>query len=57
MYITTLNCKKATRQFLAAMRAKANNQLRPQGLAAAPNTAVLAQADLDRQTVLNLLRD
>ena len=46
-----------TRQFMAAMCASANSQLLAQGLAAAPNTAVLAQANLDLQTVLDLLRD
>lgn len=48
---------EATRQFLGAMIAKANSQLLAQGVAAAPQMAVMAQANLDLQTVLDLLRD
>lgn len=47
---------EATRQFCVAMCAKANSQLSAQGFAASPQTAVLAQANLDLQTVLDLLR-
>jgi hypothetical protein len=46
-----------TRQFLAAMCAKANSQSLAQALVVAPNTAVLAQANLDLRTVLALLND
>lgn len=46
-----------TRQFLAAMCAKANSHRMAQSLAAAPHTAVLAQANLGLQAVLDLLRD
>jgi hypothetical protein len=48
---------EATRQFLVAMCAKANSQLWAQGLATAPELAVMAQANLDLATVLDLLRD
>lgn len=48
---------EATRQFCVAMCAKANSQLSAQGLAASPHLAVMAQANLDLQTVLDLLRD
>jgi hypothetical protein len=48
---------EATRQFLVAMCAKANSQLSAQSLAAAPQLAVAAQANLDLATVLDLLRD
>jgi hypothetical protein len=48
---------QATRQFCVAMCAKANSQLAAQGLTASPLTAVLAQANLDLQSVLDLLRD
>ena len=40
-----------TRQFLAAMCAKANSPSLAQAWAATPNTAVRAQANLDLHTV------
>lgn len=46
-----------TRQFLQAMCAQANSQLATQGMLHSPHTAVLAQANLDLATVLDLLRD
>lgn len=46
-----------TRQFLLSMYAHANRQLALQGLQQNPTTAVLAQANLSLQTVLDLLRD
>jgi hypothetical protein len=46
-----------TRQFLAAMCAKANSQSLAQALVAAPDTAVLVQANLDLHTVLALLNE
>jgi hypothetical protein len=45
-----------TRQFLAAMCAKANSQSLAQAWAVTPHTAVRAQANLDLHTVLDLLR-
>lgn len=48
---------EATRQFLLAMCAQANSQLSAQGVAASPQQAVLAQANLDLANVLDLLRD
>jgi hypothetical protein len=54
---TAQHTPEATRQFLEAMCAKANNQLLAQGLVAAPHLAVAAQANLDLATVLDLLRD
>jgi hypothetical protein len=48
---------EATRQFCMAMCAKANSQLSAQSLAASPHLAVMAQANLDLTTVLDLLRD
>ena len=45
-----------TRQFLAAMCAKANSQSLAQAWALAPYTAVGAQANLDLHMVLDLLR-
>lgn len=54
---TAHHTPEATRQFWVAMCAKANSQLSAQGLAAAPQRAVMAQANLDLATVLDLLRD
>jgi hypothetical protein len=46
-----------TRQFLAAMCAQAHSQLGVQAVLHNPHGAVLAQANLDLATVLDLLRD
>lgn len=46
-----------TRQFLAAMCAQANSALCAQSLTCKPEVAVMAQANLDLKTVLDLLRD
>jgi hypothetical protein len=54
---TAHHTPEATHQFLVAMCAKANSQLLAKGLAAAPELAVMAQANLDLATVLDLLRD
>ncbi len=54
---TAHHTPEATRQFWVAMCAKANRQLSAQGLAAAPQLAVMAQANLDLASVLDLLRD
>ena len=54
---TAHHTPEATRQFWVAMCAKANSHLSAQGLAAAPQQAVMAQANLDLATVLDLLRD
>lgn len=54
---TAHHTPEATRQFWVAMCAKANSQLSAQGLAAAPQRAVMAQANLDLAAVLDLLRD
>lgn len=54
---TAHHTPEATRQFWVAMCAKANSQLSAQGLAAAPQLAVMAQANLDLASVLDLLRD
>jgi hypothetical protein len=48
---------EATHQFCVAMCAQANSQLSAQGMAASPQMAVMAQANLDLATVLDLLRD
>ena len=48
---------EVTRQFLLSMCAQANRQLAMQGLQNKPSTAVLAQANLSRQVVLDLLRN
>lgn len=48
---------EATRQFCVAMCAKANSQVSAQSLTASPHRAVMAQANLDLATVLDLLRD
>lgn len=53
----TLHTPEATRQFLASMCAQVNNQLVVQTLNWSPELAVRAQANLDLQTVLDLLRD
>lgn len=54
---TAHHTPEATRQFWVAMCAKANSQLSAQGLAAAPQRAVMAQANLDLAAVLDLLHD
>lgn len=54
---TAHHSPEATRQFLQAMCAKANSQMAAQRLQDAPHQAVMAQANLDLQTVLDLLRD
>lgn len=46
-----------TRQFLLRMCAKANSQMAAQACQWDPALAVRAQAHLDLQTVLDLLRD
>lgn len=47
---------ESTRQFLMSMCAQANSQLTVQGLMHKPQTAVLAQTNLDLADVLELLR-
>ncbi len=54
---TTQHTPCDTRQFLAAMCAQAHSQLGAQAVLHNPHTAVLAQANLDLATVLDLLRD
>jgi hypothetical protein len=54
---TTHHTPIDTRQFLAAMCAQAHCQLGAQAVLHHPRTAVLAQANLDLATVLDLLRD
>lgn len=54
---TAHHTPEATRQFWVAMCAKANSKLSAQGLAAAPQRAVMAQANLDLAAVLDLLHD
>ena len=48
---------EATRQFLLRMCAKASSQTAAQACQLDPALAVRAQANLDLQTVLDLLRD
>ncbi len=50
-------CLDATRQFQAAVSAQAHSQRTSQNLMRTPELAVMAQANLDLQTVLDLLRD
>jgi hypothetical protein len=57
MPAATSHTPEATRQFLASMCAQVNNQLVVQSLNWSPELAVRAQANLDLQTVLDLLRD
>ena len=47
---------EATRQFLLAMAARANGQWLTQCIAQQPDLAVAAQANLDVQAVMDLLR-
>ncbi len=54
---TTQHTPIDTRQFLAAMCAQAHSQLGVQAVRHNPHGAVLAQANLDLATVLDLLRD
>jgi hypothetical protein len=57
MIQTSQHTPHQTRQFLAAMCAQAHCQLGAQALLHSPQTAVLAQANLDLASVLDLLRD
>ena len=57
MRTLAIHTTDSTRHFLDAMRAQAHRQLAAQSLALEPELAVLAQANLDLKTVLDLLRD
>lgn len=57
MRTLAIHTTERTRHFLDAMRAQAHRQLAAQSLALEPELAVLAQANLDLKTVLDLLRD
>ncbi len=48
---------ESTRHFLEAMSAQAHRQLAAHSMALEPERAILAQANLDLKTVLDLLRD
>lgn len=57
MHPTTSHTPEVTRQFLAAMCAKANSLSAGQGMIGLPEMAIAAQANLDLKSVLDLLRD
>ena len=57
MRTLAIHTTESTRQFLEAMSAQAHRQLAAQSMALEPQLAILAQANLDLKTVLDLLRD
>ena len=57
MHTLASHTTESTRHFLDAMRAQAHCQLSAYCMAHKPEQAILAQANLDMKTVLELLRD
>ena len=57
MHQTSSHTPEDTRVFLAAMCAKAHSLSAAQGMLGLPAMAVATQANLDLQSVLDLLRD
>ena len=57
MHTLAIHTTESTRHFLDAMSAQAHRQLAEQHMAFEPSLAILAQANLDLKSVLELLRD